>query len=241
MFERPILIYSNYCKFSNLFIEYLVKYPELYNTFIRINIDVDPNTNERPPVFYDIQKMLQFNITNVPTIIVQNGEFILTGKEAFSWLEYQLNALDQTEERVQEKEESSGVLEAFNPLEMGSFSDGYAGIDNSLPSSQSFQFVNMPIQNIQTPDETGENFDKELIDRNNRDDGNDYSNFMQKRNNLVHTQKYQSTDQMIQPQQFSSKKQNEIDKKYEQMLADRDMSNKKRPPKKVNFATGTFE
>lgn len=243
MFERPILIYSDYCNYSKLFITHLSKFPELYNAFIRINIDVDKNTRQRPKVFYEIQEILRHKITEVPTIIVQNGEFVLSGKEAFNWLEYQLNELNrQLEESNEESfekslEESPELLEAFNPLEMGSFSDGYAGIDDSVPKSQSFQFLNQPIQMIKTPEETNENFDKTQ--------GN-YSDYLQRRNTSNNNPQYQSSNErpiykMSNDNQKINKKQNEVDHKYEQLLAEREMMFQKKQPKKVNFAEGTFK
>lgn len=253
MFNRPILIYSNYCNYSKLFLQNLIKFPELYNSFIRINIDLDPHTKKRPKTFYEIQEILQFKITNVPTIIVQNGEFVLTGKEAFSWLEYSVNQLykDQDEEQLEEQiqvqsiEQQPEILEAFNPLEMGSFSDGYAGIDNSMPSLQSFQFLNAPSQYINTPNENGENLKKPNGQLQENTD--DYSNYMQKRNSLNNNAQYQSSQQRPMSQlsnnhESMSKKQNEVDKKYEQLLAEREMMTvKKKTPKRVNFANGTFE
>lgn len=250
MFERPILIYSNYCNYSKLFIQHLQQFPELYESFIRLNIDYDLNTKQRPTAFYEIQEVLQFKITDVPTIIVQNGEYILSGKEAFSWLEYQLNELNKQLEMQQESNlNKENVLEPFNPLEMGSFSDGYAGVDNSLPNSQSFQFLNEPIQNINTPQDSNENFEKQ----NSQFDGDqeDYSNYMKKRNSVNNNPRYQSSQNRPVSQSSNnydksnskmSRKQNEIDQKYEELLAQREMTvSKKKVPKRVNFADGTFQ
>lgn len=241
MFERPILIYSNYCNYSKLFITHLSKFPELYDTFIRINIDVDPQTKQRTPVFYEIQEILKYKISDVPTIIIQNGEFVLSGKEAFNWLEYQLNEFNrQLEESNQEQytEEVPESLEAFNPLEMGSFSDGYAGLDDSVPKSQSFQFLHQPIQMIKTPEETNENFDKSQ--------GSNYSDYLQKRNTTNNNPQYQSSNErpiykMSNETQKRNKKHNEVDKKYEELLAEREGMMQKKMPKRVNFADGTFK
>jgi len=246
MFERPILIYSNYCKYSKLFIKHLLEFSELYETFIRINIDITPENNQRPDIFYEIQEILKYKITNVPTIIIQNGEYVLTGKEAFSWLEYQLNELDKVKESSENNNNDSSMLEPFNPLEMGSFSDGYAGISDSLPNSQSFQFLNAPNQSIQTPEETNQN---EQYDNSINYSENDYSKFMQQRNNINSHTQYHSSEQrpiaqMTNKPEITHKKnkQNDVDKKYEQLLAEREMmANKKKQPKKVNFASGTFE
>jgi hypothetical protein len=239
MFERPILFYSNYCNYSKLFIQKLSQFEPLFDSFIRINIDIDPQTKQRPKVFYEIQQALQFKITDVPTVIVQNAEFILSGKEAFSWLEYQLQEISKQIENHESQSSQSGPesLEAFNPLEMGAFSDGYATIDDSTPKSQSFQFLNSPIQSIKTPEENGQNIEK---------NSNDYSSFLQNRNNIDNKTQYQSSSQRPVSRQSNNNnnsknsKANEVDKKYEQLLAEREMMLNKKPPKKVNFADGTF-
>jgi hypothetical protein len=235
IFERPILIFSNYCKYSNLFLENIVQYPELFDLFIRVNIDVDPETAERPAIFYEIQKILQYNITSVPTIIIENGEYVLSGKEAFSWLEFQINKLNTLNENNENPvpETNYESLEAFNPLEMGSFSDGYASIDDTIPKSQSFKFLNQSDQSINTPSEDP------------TPDGN-YSSFMQKRNDTIDKPKYQSTSQRPHSNNTNNKdinpKSAEVNKKYEQLLAEREnLMPKKTIPKKVNFSTGNCE
>jgi len=242
MFERPILFYSNYCNYSKLFIQNLLRYQELFDSFIRINIDADPNTKTRPQVFYDIQSALQFKITDVPTIIVQNGEYILSGKEAFTWLEYQFNELNKQLEEMNNpnQPEMPSELQGFNPLEMGSFSDGYAGIDDSLPKTQSFQFLNQPPPVIQTPQENNGN-----VENDNQNNGINYSDYLQKRNNTANNISYQSSSQrpMAKSSNFDkgkTTKGNEVDKKYEQLLAEREMMFEKKQPKKVNFADNSF-
>ena len=250
MFDRPILIYSNYCNYSKLFVEHLTKFPPLFEAFIRVNIDPVDSTKQRPKVFYEIQEILKFKISEVPTIIVQNGEFVLSGKEAFSWLEYQLNQIAESHQNESSHQQNNpsqqqdNVLEPFNPLEMGSFSDGYAGIGDDAPSMQSFQFLNAPIQNIQTPEETGDNYEKQNNSHETR--GNDYSNYLQERNTNMGSKALQSSDKRMMSQ-FSNntdktnRKQNEVDKKYEQLLAERDGMFEKRNPKRVNFADGSYE
>lgn len=252
MFDRPILIYSNYCNYSKLFINHLTKFQPLFEAFIRVNIDADPNTKRRPKTFYEIQEVLKFKITDVPTIIVQNGEYVLSGKEAFSWLEYQLNQISNSQQAESQAQESqpqqNEVLEAFNPLEMGSFSDGYAGVGNETPNMQSFQFLNAPIQNIQTPEETNDNYEKQNNSNNYNENrgGNDYSNYLQERNTNMANKSFQSSDKRIMSQ-FSNnndktnKKHNEVDKKYEQLLSEREMMFQKKTPKRVNFADGSYD
>jgi hypothetical protein len=142
--SNSMLIYSNYCVYSNKFIEILQKHKELANSFNFLNIDVDPQTGRRPQLFYDIQKQLNFNIKEVPTILLNDGEYILAGEEAFKWLDYEV------------KKTSKKNLEGFNPNEMGSFSDMYSPLGNTdlhNASEQSFKFIHKPNDNIQTPPE----------------------------------------------------------------------------------------
>lgn len=116
IFKRPIVIYSAFCNFSNNFLKILIKYPDLYNSFIRMNIDVDESTRKRPEMFYKIQEILGRKISKVPTIITPGAEHVLSDQDAFKWLEFQVNNLTK---------EEKGLL-AFNPGEMTSFSDHYA-------------------------------------------------------------------------------------------------------------------
>ena len=51
MFERPILFYSDHCNYSKQFINILIKDPDIFNSFIRINIDTNPVTKKRPEIF----------------------------------------------------------------------------------------------------------------------------------------------------------------------------------------------
>ncbi len=133
MFEKPVVIYSDYCVYSKNFIKTLMKYPDLYNSFIRMNIDVDPNTKKRPKAFYQIQEVLDIKITKVPTLITPNAQYVLSDVDAFKWLEYQVKLSSDT----------SGELQPFNPNEMGSFSDNYSSFgstDLCDAKEQSFKF-----------------------------------------------------------------------------------------------------
>ena len=108
MFERPILLFSDYCIHSTNFINALMKHPEIYEEFIRVNIDVNPSTKKRADIFYTVQEQLQHKITEVPTIVINKGEYVLAGAEAFKWLEH-----------MTQKEELENELTPFNPIEMG--------------------------------------------------------------------------------------------------------------------------
>jgi hypothetical protein len=134
MFDKPIVIYSDYCVYSKNFIQTLMKYPDLYNSFIRMNIDVDNSTKKRPTGFYQIQDVLEIKITKVPTLITPNAQYVLSDVDAFKWLEYQVKLLTDT----------SGDLQPFNPNEMTSFSDNYANFGSTNlcdAKSQSFKFL----------------------------------------------------------------------------------------------------
>jgi thiol-disulfide isomerase/thioredoxin len=133
MFEKPILIYSDYCTYCKNFLETLMKYPDLYNSFIRMNIDVDLHTKRRPKAFYQIQEILNTKISKVPTLITPNAEHILSDIDAFKWLEYQIKLLSST---------SDDIL-PFNPNEMISFSDNYSNLGSTDlydAKEQSFKF-----------------------------------------------------------------------------------------------------
>ena len=140
-FDRPILIYSDFCIHSKNYLQMLMKQPDIYNTFIRMNIDVDPRTNQRPSIFYKIQQQLNKKIVRVPTIIIKNNTsneiLLLSDKDAFKWLDFQINS-----------NKENGSIEGFNINEMGSFSDGYSKFNENGNESthindaneQSFKF-----------------------------------------------------------------------------------------------------
>lgn len=145
MFQSPILIYSDYCNYCATFITALTKHPDIVDSFVNVNIDVDPQTQQRPRVFYEIQNALQHKISRVPTIIVDEGSYVLTGEDAFKWLEYE----------VKKRNESS--LTPFNPNEMGSFSDQYSkfgSTDLHDATDQSFKFLSKTNDKIYTPEES---------------------------------------------------------------------------------------
>lgn len=133
MFDKPVLIFSNYCIHSKNFIQALMKYPDLYDSFIRLNIDVNPETKKRPDIFFKIQQTLNRKITKVPTIILTGGQDVLSDVESFKWLDYQIKQLTKIE------------LSGFNSNEMTSFSDNYSlygSTDINNANEQSFKFYN---------------------------------------------------------------------------------------------------
>ena len=139
-FDRPILIYSDYCIHSKNYLQLLMKQPDIYNTFIRMNIDVNPQTKKRPSIFYEIQQQLNKKIIRVPTIIVKTSDdiLLLSDKDAFKWLDFQINS----------NKENGDSIKGFNINEMGSFSDGYSKFNENDNESthindaneQSFKF-----------------------------------------------------------------------------------------------------
>lgn len=134
--SRPILIYSNFCRHSQKFIEILLKNPELYEQMIRMNIDIDIQTRKRPEMFYKLQDYIQMKIDRVPTIItkVKNELLVLGDAEAFKWLDYHM------------KSKVNDCI-AFNPLEMVYFSDQYANYNSTKitdlndAKEQSYKFL----------------------------------------------------------------------------------------------------
>lgn len=133
MFDKPILIYSEYCKFSKNFLTTLMKHQTLFDSFIRMNIDADPATRKRPNAFYQIQQVLGTRITKVPTLITPNAKNIFSDAEAFKWLEHQIRLLS----------DSTDEFKPYNPNEMGRFSDTYADVGSTNlcnAKEQSFKF-----------------------------------------------------------------------------------------------------
>jgi hypothetical protein len=242
MFERPVLIYSDYCIHSTNFINELMKNKELFESFIRLNIDVDANTRSRPSVFYEIQEKLSYKITEIPTIIVENAEYILTGVNAFEWLEY----------TIKQQEEKEKELVAFNPIEMGSFSDSYSSYgctDLNDAKEQCFKFLNKSDEKINTPQELASNVSKD-----------EYSNKQKERENFDNTYNQNSNQhlpvqrqQQHQPPQFDPKylhgsmteKQKDFDIKLQQMVLDRERSQGVKTPKMnpdfIDFKTGNIK
>jgi hypothetical protein len=133
MFDRPILIYSDYCIHSKNLLGILMKYPDIYNSFIRINIDIDPKSKQRPSIFYKIQQQINQKIQKVPSLIITEEDkvFVLIDKDAFKWLD-----------SVTKPKETQGYT-GFNFNEMGSFSDGYSkfgSTDLNDATEQNFKF-----------------------------------------------------------------------------------------------------
>lgn len=225
MFEQPIFVYSEFCNHSTNFLRELTKHPAIGDAFVYLNIDVDPQTGHRPKAFFAVQAALHYPITEVPTVILQNGEYVLSGEEAFKWLDYQITSLNQTTEND---------LQPFNPAEMGSFSDGYAefGVNEMYAGkSQCFKFVSDPEQRIETPQEKG------CVSTD------DYKRKQKERESLdlmaatpqpktMGTSYFKSKEQM-------SDKQKDVDVRLQKLLSEREsMSQTSSTQHKIDFKTG---
>jgi hypothetical protein len=231
MFDRPILFYSEYCIHSTNFINALMKHQALYENFIRISIDVDVNTRQRPKVFYDIQTELNVKIVEVPTIITPGPEYVLTGADAFDWLEFQTNKL---------KEESKQI-EGFNNMEMGSFSDSYSTYGSSDlydAKEQTFKFIGKADDRIETPPETSSGVSKddyarkqqerEAFDNSKSHQGQQGQQGQQIQQGRQRQQPYQRQNEYPNKNQNDNKKyggsdkQREIDDKLQRMITERE-------------------
>lgn len=195
-----------------------MKHLEIYESFIRVNIDVDPETKRRPQAFYEVQSVLNIKISEIPTIIVDNGQYVLTGKEAFKWLNHQVEQIEAERE-----------LTPFNPVEMGSFSDSYSNYgsnDMNDATQQSFKFLNRQDEKINTPQETSDKISKEEYTKRQSDREN-FTNIPPQNPRVL-------TPQQIQQKQFNksytsnkrngkmSEKQKDFDQRYQQMLMERE-------------------
>jgi hypothetical protein len=210
MFKRPVVVYSTHCKHSIRFMETLMQHSELFDSFIRLNIDIDPQTRKRPKLFSEIQQALQYKISEVPTIIVENAKYVLAGEEAFKWLE---------EVVAPPKESVSG----FNPIEMSAFSDSYAHYGNTSmndnTADQCFKFLNKTDEKINTPQE-----DTHVT-------ADDYTKKQLERESFQNTSLPTSASGPSAPEKYSSgsQKQKELDSRYQQLLMERDQVNSVRP------------
>ncbi|NDA63325.1 MAG: hypothetical protein EBX50_14990, partial [Chitinophagia bacterium] len=126
---------------------------ELAKQFVYVNVDVDPNTKKRGDDFLALKSILaqkfNYNLNSVPTIIVENGEFILKDSDAFEWFKHTLDTFSNTQmnkdpslssddpdsvrawanqdPNLSRKEQiKSEEISGFNPNEMGAFSDMYS-------------------------------------------------------------------------------------------------------------------
>lgn len=123
MTDNPILLYSTDCKYSNDFLDLLSENDTLYNSFIKININKNKRTNKRSPIYLNLKEEFPEYIKSVPCIVLNNKTVILSGNEAFSWLNYTLDNLEkpdtlhpnpQKQQNSQKQQKPQGELESFN-------------------------------------------------------------------------------------------------------------------------------
>lgn len=219
MFSQPILIYSNHCAFSGKFIGLLSRFSNIFKDFVKINIDIDSN-GKRNPDFYNIQQALQVKISEVPTIIVNNNNenYVLSGEEAFKWLEYQIKSNSIQAQPKKTPSELSG----FNVNEMGAFSDQYSNFgSNDLHDAkdQSFVFIGKQYESITTPLET------ESVNKPQNND-NQNTGFYGINNDINN--------------KFNNIPKSDTDKRFEELMAQRQNLDKpaNNGPKQIDFATG---
>lgn len=166
IFKRPILVYSNYCKYSQEFLSILSQLP-ISQDFVLVSVDISKETRQRSTDYINLKTILQqqynYNLKSVPTIIIENGDLILSDKDAFMWLQYMINTIKNSQQEplsqeptqkptpkpIQKTQEE--LVTGFNHNEMFSFSDSYStyGDTNDTPKQQSFQFIN-DIPNVAT-------------------------------------------------------------------------------------------
>lgn len=243
LYNGSIFIYSNFCPHSkNLY--NILKENNTVNQFRLVCIDTDPKTKKRPMPFYEIQKLLNINITSVPTIIVDNAKYVLSGTEAFKYASHNNNNNNKNPVQQIAKKEPEGPM-AFNPNEMGSTSDSYLNFGNienyhtaDVPR-QNYQFLNDDFT-IETPDESNFNmnmkdevFHKKMNERENFDKVVQKENSLKQRNVNTNTNKNNSK---------ANQKQVEFEDRYNKLLQEREVLDGKptsRP--NINFQTGQVE
>jgi hypothetical protein len=228
MFDRPILIYSDYCVYSKQFLQLLIKHKKLFDSFIRMNIDIDPRTKQRPVAFYKIQKQINTNITKVPTIIVKNKNnelLLLSDKDAFKWLDFETREIVKV------------GISGFNKHEMESFSDKYSkygSTDLNDATEQNFKFFRNNDGNILLTDDDLGCIEESEEDPKNKDKKKVEDNFNREQFNLSSQMGQNNASQMIDftnpnfglagklnEQVNRSDKAKDVDKRLQQLMNER--------------------
>jgi hypothetical protein len=157
--DTYLLFYSNYCANCKEFIQQLYKSP-FFDKFKRIMIDNNPNIPKE--------------ITSVPCIIVPKIPKPLSGTEAFRWLRGMNQIFLQEKEKATSNQPAPeapkidgqtgdptnlnyamGSVSAYSGT-MGGFSDNFSFIGNENPMEHSFVFLGKGNDQINTPQENGE-------------------------------------------------------------------------------------
>lgn len=155
-----ILVYSKYCKYCLQLINNLEQFPQVGNCLTPLCIDPERKENGSVSIsknFVELQDFLKEKaipqITKVPTIVLSHETQIavLSGSDAFNWLDNIAKNFSQEPEEINEKHELQ--LEGVNPNEMLSFSDSYSMLNSDSVSNQSYQFIGKQLQSIPTIEE----------------------------------------------------------------------------------------
>lgn len=189
--DTYILFYSNYCANCKEFIQQLYKSP-FFDKFKRITIDNNPNIPKE--------------ITAVPCIIVPKIPKPLMGTEAFHWLRGMNQIFLQEKEKVVSNQASTtahyseppkiegqtgdptnlnyamGSVTAYSGT-MGGFSDNFSFIGNESPMEHSFVFIGQKNDQINTPQENGEDTKSKTDGGKKTDMDKEYERMMTMRSN----------------------------------------------------------
>lgn len=87
MFKNPIVLCSSFCEHSRALVEKMKTTKEHFKDVVFIKIDMDVTTRKRPQAFYDLQNVFEWNIKTVPTVITNEGKSLLSGRDAFEWVD----------------------------------------------------------------------------------------------------------------------------------------------------------
>lgn len=145
LFLRDIIVYSCACKYSTEFINAI---PDIiFETALVLCIDKNTD-GKRLRLFQTVQDLLGHQITEVPTVIVKGGEFVLTGQEAFRWLEHTLRISESTSTSASASA-GAEVIDTPQPvaqipvvqehsLEMFGNGTGYSSLNGNVDTPSSF-------------------------------------------------------------------------------------------------------
>lgn len=233
IFKRPILVFSNYCKYSLEYVNALSEF-NLIDDFVLVNVDIQKDTKQRSSDFVNLKKILkeqyQYDLKSVPTIIVENGELILSDSDAFDWLRFTINTLNNSKthnevkhdnipinnipiidnnDNRQKQQSETDLITGFNQNEMFSFSDQYStfGENESNPKQQSFQFISGDNNFISTPTDSNGSFKKTNKNVKFQIDDFDQKNTKNKT--------------------YGTEKEKEMTSKYDEMMKERQMMDQK--------------
>jgi hypothetical protein len=189
-----------------------------------------------------LAQQFNYNLNSVPTIITENGEFILKDADAFDWLGHTIDTMRNTQMNkniaetntgTQQQSQQSGQpgqqqeepqeITGFNPNEMGSFSDMYStfGLDITDPcmdaKNQCFQFLGNDFK-ITTPQAEA-------------------TTAQPQGQQPIKTVRFSAGDsangKIKNKRGFGTEKEKELNSKYEQMMLERQMMDKKMVPERV--------